>query len=125
MDSCRIYFSDGGVNWFLSKRLKALIERNRQQLEEVGIHIDIQKMNSFNVLERRMVRVVRARKKGAHILILEDECEGMGREMLCSYEQILKESDQESYGDYSCSSFRYSYFCFVNDYKLFSEEMHC
>lgn len=47
-------------------------------------------MNSLNVLERRMVEVMRARKKGARILILEDECEGMDREMLCSYEQFLK-----------------------------------
>lgn len=86
------YISLTEVNWFLSKKVKKrLLKVTEQQLEEVGIHIDIQKkMNSLNVLERRMVEVMRARKKGARILILEDECEGMDREMLCSYEQFLK-----------------------------------
>ena len=49
----------------ISKRLKKrLLKETEQQLEEVGIHIDIpKKMNSLNVLERRMVEVMRAREK--------------------------------------------------------------
>lgn len=59
------YISLTEVNWFLSKKVKKrLLKETEQQLEEVGIHIDIQKkMNSLNVLERRMVEVMRARKK--------------------------------------------------------------
>ena len=56
------YISLTEVNWFLSKKVKKrLLKETEQQLEEVGIHIDIQKkMNSLNVLERRMVEVMRA-----------------------------------------------------------------
>lgn len=88
------YISLTEVSWFLSKKVKKrLLKETEEQLEEAGVHIDIRKkMNSLNALERRMVEVMRARKKGARILILEDECEGMDRETFCSYAHFLKKA---------------------------------
>lgn len=88
------YISLTEVNWFLSRKAqKRLLEETEEQLKEVDVHIDIRKkMNSLNALERRIVEVIRVRKRGARILILEDECEGMDVEAIHTYAKFLKKA---------------------------------
>ena len=61
-----------------------------EQFGELGIRMDIRrKMRELSEWERRIVEIVRARKSGARILVIEDECEGMSLEDIGAYRQIL------------------------------------
>mgnify|MGYP000340941235 FL=1 len=65
------------VCWFLTKKVKdKLRAETAEQFAQMGICLDInKKMKELNELERRIVEIVRARKNGARILVIEDECE--------------------------------------------------
>ena len=79
------------VSWFLSRKTKEVLRREvEEQFGELGIRMDIRrKMRELSEWERRIVEIVRARKSGARILVIEDECEGMSLEDIGAYRQIL------------------------------------
>lgn len=79
------------VSWFLSKRTRQILRAEvEEQFQELGIRMDIgRKMRELSELERRIVEIVRARKIGARILVIEDECEGMSGEAIGTYRRIL------------------------------------
>ncbi len=94
------YLSLRDVSWYLSRRTRRRICQNALALlEELNLDIDVtQKLKNLGELERRMVEIVRARKEGAKILILEDECEGMTPEELVQYAGFLKRIIQDRMG---------------------------
>lgn len=94
------YISLRDVSWYLSRRTRRRICQNAQTLlEDLDLDIDVtQKIKHLGELKKRMVEIVWARKEGARILILEDECEGMSPEELVQYASFLKKIIQERIG---------------------------
>ena len=84
------------VCWFLTKKVKdKLRAETAEQFAQMGICLDInKKMKELNELERRIVEIVRARKNGARILVIEDECEGMNSETIRQYARFLRNAIQ-------------------------------
>lgn len=82
------------ISWFLSSRAKKQLHKEvTEQFTEIGVSLDIdKKMKELSELERRMVELVRARKAGVRVLVIEDECEGMNRDTIQAYKAFLKKA---------------------------------
>ncbi len=80
------------VSWLLTIKAKHKMRRLvNEQFEQIGASLDIdKKMTQLSELERRIVELVRARKKGVRVLIIEDECEGMNRKTIMEYGAFLR-----------------------------------
>ncbi|MCD8083045.1 MAG: hypothetical protein LUE86_05950, partial [Clostridiales bacterium] len=75
------------------KAREQLREETSRQFAQMNISLDVRKMmGSLVGLELREVEVVKAKKIGARILVVEDECEDMNVEAIREYAQLLKKA---------------------------------
>ncbi len=86
------YVGLNDVSWLLTIKAKKQLRRMvSEQFAQIGASLDIdKKMKELSELERRVVELVRARKKGVRVLIIEDECEGMNRKTIMEYRSFLR-----------------------------------
>lgn len=83
-------FSEQSTFFLLKSTLKKMNDRLQSVFETYHIDIDpMKKMGSLTELEYRKVEMVRGYLKGAKILIVEDECEGMSVRDLSDFASFL------------------------------------
>lgn len=94
------YISLQDVSWYLSRKAKEEIrKKSKEFFSEMDIFIDVdQKIKNLSELDRRIVELARARKEGAKILLLEDECEGMSISELEEYRKNVKKIIKDDMG---------------------------
>lgn len=90
-------FSDQSMVLLLKSTLKKMNDTLQPVFFEYQINVDpMRKMGSLTELERRKVEMIRACLKGAKVLLLEDECEGMSSDEISDYARFLHRITDEN-----------------------------